>query len=130
MRRLTDEQDRPLSLANILRSGRRRGRSANLAVAPKSTWNGWSPGSNNARFQPADAAGLSIDQVRGLKLKWAFGFEDDVTAYAPPGHSKRDRHHGAGIESAQDARRRHLLQRLAMGMRGLICSWQAEQRFW
>jgi polyvinyl alcohol dehydrogenase (cytochrome) len=38
----------------------------------------------NARFQPADIAGLSIDQVRGLKLKWAFGFDGDVTAFSPP----------------------------------------------
>jgi polyvinyl alcohol dehydrogenase (cytochrome) len=59
-------------------------RSVNLAGAPKSAWNGWSPGSSNARFQPGDAARLSIDQIRGLKLKWAFGFEGDVTAIAPP----------------------------------------------
>ena len=48
------------------------------------SWNGWSPGSNNARFQPSDVAGLSLDQVRRLKLKWAFGFDGDVTAFAPP----------------------------------------------
>lgn len=51
---------------------------------PKSSWNGWSPGSNNARYQSAEKAGLSIDQVRGLKLKWAFGFDGDVTAFAQP----------------------------------------------
>ena len=51
---------------------------------PKSSWNGWSPGSNNARYQSAEAAGLSIDQVRGLKLKWAFGFDGDVTAFSQP----------------------------------------------
>ena len=33
---------------------------------------------------PAEAGGLSIDQVRGLKLKWAFGFDGDVTAFAQP----------------------------------------------
>ncbi len=59
-------------------------RTVNLAAAPKSTWNGWSPGSSNARFQSAQGAGLSIDQIRGLKLKWAFGFDGDVTAFAPP----------------------------------------------
>src|SRR5579864_749360 len=59
-------------------------RSVNIPAAPRFVWNGWSPGSNNARFQPADAAGLSIDQVRGLKLKWAFGFDGDATAFAPP----------------------------------------------
>ena len=59
-------------------------RSVKLAPTPKLVWNGWSPGSSNARFQPADAAKLSIDQVRGLKLKWAFGFDGDATAFAPP----------------------------------------------
>jgi len=47
-------------------------------------WNGWSPASTNSRFQSADAARLSIDQVRRLKLKWAFGFDGDVTAFAQP----------------------------------------------
>ena len=63
-------------------------RSVKLAATPKAAWNGWSPaedkGGNNARFQPGDAAHLSIDQVKGLKLKWAFGFEGDVTAFAAP----------------------------------------------
>src|SRR5215471_17986979 len=43
-----------------------------LSVHPKSVWNGWSP-AGNTRYQPAEAAGLPIDQVRRLKLKWAFG---------------------------------------------------------
>jgi polyvinyl alcohol dehydrogenase (cytochrome) len=55
-----------------------------LPAAPKTSWNGWSPGPDNARFQPADAARLTTDQVRGLKLKWAFGFDGDSTAFAPP----------------------------------------------
>jgi polyvinyl alcohol dehydrogenase (cytochrome) len=55
-----------------------------LAATPKISWNGWSPGSNNARFQPSDSARLSMAQVRRLKLKWAFGFAGDVTAFAPP----------------------------------------------
>src|SRR5579883_1407931 len=38
----------------------------------KFVWNGWSPKNDNARFQPADAAGLNIDQVKRLKLKWAY----------------------------------------------------------
>ncbi len=59
-------------------------RSVKLAATPKTSWNGWSPGSDNARFQPADAARLTTDQVRGLKLKWAFGFDGDSTAFAPP----------------------------------------------
>ena len=27
---------------------------------------------------------MSIDQVKGLKLKWAFGFDGDVTAFSQP----------------------------------------------
>ena len=56
---------------------------ATLATNPAG-WNGWSPGTSNARFQPADQAGLTIDRVRRLTLKWAFGFDGDVTAYAQP----------------------------------------------
>jgi polyvinyl alcohol dehydrogenase (cytochrome) len=59
-------------------------RSVKLADPPRAAWNGWSPGTANARFQPSDAAGLSLDQVRRLKLRWAFGFDGDVTAFAQP----------------------------------------------
>src|SRR5437879_2206103 len=47
-------------------------------------WNGWSPSPTNTRYQTADAAGLTTAQVRRLKLKWAFGFQGDVTALAAP----------------------------------------------
>jgi polyvinyl alcohol dehydrogenase (cytochrome) len=50
----------------------------------KAAWNGWSASTGNTRHQSAEAAGLSIDQVRGLKLKWAFGFDGDVTAFSQP----------------------------------------------
>lgn len=59
-------------------------RSVTLAAEPRAAWNGWSAGANNARFQSAEQAGLTIDQVSRLKLKWAFGFDGDVTAFAPP----------------------------------------------
>jgi polyvinyl alcohol dehydrogenase (cytochrome) len=60
-------------------------RSVTVSAKPKAAWNGWSAGPNNARFQSAAAAGLSIDQIRaGLKLKWAFGFDGDVTAFSQP----------------------------------------------
>jgi polyvinyl alcohol dehydrogenase (cytochrome) len=59
-------------------------RSVTVSAKPKSAWNGWSPGGNNARFQPAPAGGLNIDQIRGLKLVWAFGFDGDVTAFSQP----------------------------------------------
>jgi len=59
-------------------------RSVRVSARPKTAWNGWSPGTNNARFQSAEAARLSSQQVRSLKLKWAFGFDGDVTAFSQP----------------------------------------------
>jgi polyvinyl alcohol dehydrogenase (cytochrome) len=47
-------------------------------------WNGWSPTAANTRFQPADQAGLTAAQVPNLKLKWAFGFPDTLSAYGQP----------------------------------------------
>ena len=57
-------------------------RTVKIAAKPKASWNGWSPEPTNTRFQAA--AGLTIDQVKNLKLKWAFGFDGDVNAFAPP----------------------------------------------
>ena len=48
------------------------------------SWNGWSPDVSNKRFQPAEHAGLTAAQVPNLKLKWAFGFPDTLSAYAQP----------------------------------------------
>ncbi|MBZ5697157.1 MAG: PQQ-binding-like beta-propeller repeat protein [Acidobacteriia bacterium] len=48
------------------------------------SWSGWSPSSLNTRYQPAEQAGLTMGQVRHLKLKWALGFPGDVTAFAAP----------------------------------------------
>jgi polyvinyl alcohol dehydrogenase (cytochrome) len=59
-------------------------RTVNLAGPPQPEWNGWSPARNNTRYQTAAAAKLSVDQARRLKLKWAFGFDGDVTAFAQP----------------------------------------------
>jgi polyvinyl alcohol dehydrogenase (cytochrome) len=47
-------------------------------------WNGWGGDLSNTRFQPAQAAGLSADQVPRLKLKWAFGYPNGVTAAGQP----------------------------------------------
>ena len=58
-------------------------RSVRLNASPAG-WNGWSAGPANTRFQSSELAGLSVDGVRKLKLKWAFGFDGDVTAFAPP----------------------------------------------
>jgi len=55
-------------------------------AAPTSgaAWNGWSPDATNARFQSAKAAGLTVDQVPRLKLKWAFGYPNSVSAFGQP----------------------------------------------
>jgi polyvinyl alcohol dehydrogenase (cytochrome) len=55
-----------------------------LAAATRANWNGWSPSPGNTRYQPTAQAGLAIGQVRQLKLKWAYGFTSDVTAFAAP----------------------------------------------
>src|SRR5262245_6909372 len=55
-----------------------------MADPPNGNWSGWSPSPDNARFQAAGQAGLTSAQVTNLKLKWAFGFADDVTAFAAP----------------------------------------------
>jgi polyvinyl alcohol dehydrogenase (cytochrome) len=47
-------------------------------------WNGWGAGYENARFQPADRAGLTADQVPRLKLKWAFTFPNAPLSWGQP----------------------------------------------
>ena len=59
-------------------------RTVNLPSMPKTTWNGWSPKPDNARFQTAEAAGLRAADVPNLSLKWSFGFAGDVAAFAAP----------------------------------------------
>ena len=47
-------------------------------------WNGWGADVTNRRFQPAEAAGITLRNVPQLKLKWAFGFSGAVSANAQP----------------------------------------------
>jgi polyvinyl alcohol dehydrogenase (cytochrome) len=47
-------------------------------------WNGWGADLNNSRFQRAEMARLTPDQVPGLQLKWAFGFPGASAANAQP----------------------------------------------
>jgi polyvinyl alcohol dehydrogenase (cytochrome) len=47
-------------------------------------WNGWGADLGNSRFQPAALAGLTLDQVPLLQLKWAFGFFGVSGALAQP----------------------------------------------
>lgn len=43
-------------------------------------WNGWGNNDRNTRFQSRSGAGLDRDQVKRLKVKWAFGFPGASTA--------------------------------------------------
>jgi polyvinyl alcohol dehydrogenase (cytochrome) len=52
--------------------------------AASPAWRGWSPSSANVRFQSAQQAGLTADQVPKLSLKWAFGFPDATSAWSQP----------------------------------------------
>ena len=39
---------------------------------------------NNSRYQSTQAGGLTIDGVQHLKLKWAFAYDGDTTAFGQP----------------------------------------------
>ncbi|MBZ5578777.1 MAG: PQQ-binding-like beta-propeller repeat protein [Acidobacteriia bacterium] len=47
-------------------------------------WNGWGVDVTNTRFQSAKAAGLTPAQVPQLKLKWAFGYPNGLSAFGQP----------------------------------------------
>jgi polyvinyl alcohol dehydrogenase (cytochrome) len=47
-------------------------------------WDGWGGGPQNGRFQPAPAAGLQRDDIKNLKLKWAFGFPGAAATFGQP----------------------------------------------
>ena len=46
-------------------------------------WNGWGVDNFNSRFQSAEAAGISADQVPNLKVKWVFGLPTDFQTSQP-----------------------------------------------
>lgn len=48
------------------------------------SWNGWSPGLSNWRFQSAKDAELSPAAVGRLQLKWAFGIPGAASVYGQP----------------------------------------------
>ena len=60
-----------------------RDRKVSISDSSKA-WNGWSAAPGNTRYQRADSARLTVEQVRNLKLKWAFGFDGDLTAFSQP----------------------------------------------
>jgi len=52
-----------------------------IDFSAKASWNGWSPGAANDRFQDQS---LRASDLPRLRLKWAFAFDGDVTSFAPP----------------------------------------------
>src|SRR5262249_12500592 len=48
------------------------------------SWNGWSPGDKNTRFQPSAAAGLTAAQIPNLKLRWAFAVPKASEMHSQP----------------------------------------------
>src|SRR6516225_900962 len=57
-------------------------KTATIPTSLKAVWNGWSPALTNTRFQNSEAAGLTVDRLKKLELKWAFGFEGDMLVFA------------------------------------------------
>jgi len=55
-----------------------------MAGAPASSWAGWGPSQDNARYQTAERAGLGAADIPRLELKWAYGFSGDIIAFAAP----------------------------------------------
>lgn len=47
-------------------------------------WRSWSPTVENARSQTAQNAGLGLDAIPKLTLKWAFAFPDASSAWSQP----------------------------------------------
>jgi polyvinyl alcohol dehydrogenase (cytochrome) len=47
-------------------------------------WAGWGADAENSRYQPESAAGLTRDDVKNLKLKWAFGFPGAAATFGQP----------------------------------------------
>jgi polyvinyl alcohol dehydrogenase (cytochrome) len=47
-------------------------------------WTGWGADAHNTRFQPANSSALTSDQVKTLRLKWAFGYPGASATYGQP----------------------------------------------
>ena len=50
----------------------------------KPHWNGWGVDYANTRFQPLNMAGLDINSVKNLRLKWAYGFPGVTSMESQP----------------------------------------------
>ena len=57
-------------------------RTVNIGASPSPAWSGWGPDLTNTRY--TTSSGITLSQVGKLKLKWAYGFEGDVSAFGAP----------------------------------------------
>lgn len=57
-------------------------RAVNIGASPNPAWNGWGPNRSNARY--TTSSGITLSQVGKLKLKWAYAFDGDVSAFGAP----------------------------------------------
>lgn len=57
-------------------------RTVNIGASPKPVWDGWGPDPTNTRY--TTSSGITLNQTGKLKLKWAYAFEGDVTAFGAP----------------------------------------------
>ena len=57
-------------------------RTVNIGTSPKPVWDGWGPDPTNTRY--TTSSGITLNQTGKLKLKWAYAFEGDVTAFGAP----------------------------------------------
>ena len=68
-------------------SGAATGRCATAPAAERTgswNWRGWSPNTDNTRFQSAEGAAITAAEIPKLTLRWAFGFPDASSAWAQP----------------------------------------------
>ena len=57
-------------------------RKVSIGPFPNPSWNGWGPDLANTRY--TRESGITLKQVEKLKLKWAYGFDGDISAFGAP----------------------------------------------
>jgi len=57
-------------------------RTVAIGASPSPVWSGWGPDPSNTRY--TTAGGISLNQVGKLKLKWAYAYDGDVSAFGAP----------------------------------------------
>lgn len=55
-----------------------------MSGSPRERWTGWGPAETNTRFQAADSAGLKVQDIARLELKWVYAFPGDVISFGAP----------------------------------------------